>query len=243
MTTFIPSNPGEGGRCSLYAASERPRPRCDQRRFLLRTNEPPAPEVHGAGRFAWRRPGAGRSNRALASSRQAAAGAGAAAFGSARSRQAGTGRNSGPRGGPGQAGTGRNSGLAEEPACRHWAGWRALREKPERERWAADCGEARAGRTDSRREPFPGCRRALAVVHITTRAQLGAEGAAPDSKPRSKWAERRVSGKQKAAKHLVPAKDRPRHALGPATHWGPPRTGARLALGSQRTGPAKQRTR
>jgi hypothetical protein len=57
MRTFIPSNPGEGGRCSLYAASERLRPRCDQRRFLLRTNEPPAPEVHSAGRFAWRRPG------------------------------------------------------------------------------------------------------------------------------------------------------------------------------------------
>ena len=52
MRTFIPSNPGEGGRCSLYAASERPRPRCDQRRFILRTNEPGTPEVHGAGRFA-----------------------------------------------------------------------------------------------------------------------------------------------------------------------------------------------
>ncbi len=237
MTTFIPSNPGEGGRCSLYAASERPRPRCDQRRFLLRTNESPAPEVHGAGRFAWRRPGAGRSSRALASTRQAAVGARAAAFGSARSRQAGPGRTNGPRGGAGRQIPDATAARAGEPAGRHWAGWRVLREKPERERWAADCGEARAGRTDSRREPLPGCRRALAVVHITTRAQLGAEGAAPDSKPRSKWAERRVSAKQKAAKHLVPAKDRPRHALGPATHW------ARLALGSQRTGPAKQRTR
>jgi hypothetical protein len=52
MRTFIPSNPGEGGRCSLYAASERPRPCRDQRRFILRTNEPGTPEVHGAGRFA-----------------------------------------------------------------------------------------------------------------------------------------------------------------------------------------------
>lgn len=33
--TFIPSNPREGGRCSLYAASERPCPCCDQRRFVL----------------------------------------------------------------------------------------------------------------------------------------------------------------------------------------------------------------
>jgi hypothetical protein len=32
--TFIPSNPREGGRCSLYAASERPCPCCDQRRFV-----------------------------------------------------------------------------------------------------------------------------------------------------------------------------------------------------------------
>jgi hypothetical protein len=51
MRSFIPSNPGEGGRCSLYAASERPRPCRDQRRFILRTNEPGTPEVHGAGRF------------------------------------------------------------------------------------------------------------------------------------------------------------------------------------------------
>jgi hypothetical protein len=53
--TFIPSNPGEGGRCSLYAASERPPPRCDQRRFILRTNDRCAPEVHRRRRFA--RPG------------------------------------------------------------------------------------------------------------------------------------------------------------------------------------------
>lgn len=50
--TFIPSNPGEGGRCSLYAASERPSPCCDQRRFILRTNERFAPEVHRRRRFA-----------------------------------------------------------------------------------------------------------------------------------------------------------------------------------------------
>ena len=37
--TFIPSNPGEGRRCSLYAASERPHPRCDQRRALEATGD------------------------------------------------------------------------------------------------------------------------------------------------------------------------------------------------------------
>jgi hypothetical protein len=47
--TFIPSNPREGRRCSLYAASERPRPHCDQRRLLLRCNEPDGPEVHRPG--------------------------------------------------------------------------------------------------------------------------------------------------------------------------------------------------
>jgi hypothetical protein len=47
--TFIPSNPREGRRCSLYAASERPRPHCDQRRLLLRCNEPGGPEVHRPG--------------------------------------------------------------------------------------------------------------------------------------------------------------------------------------------------
>ena len=56
LRTFIPSNPREGRRCSLYAASERPRPCCDQRRFIPRTNEPGVREVHPAGRL---RPGIG----------------------------------------------------------------------------------------------------------------------------------------------------------------------------------------
>lgn len=60
LRTFIPSNPREGGRCSLYAASERPRPCCDQRRFILRTNEPGVREVHRAGRL---RPGGPRAAR------------------------------------------------------------------------------------------------------------------------------------------------------------------------------------
>lgn len=54
--TFIPSNPREGRRCSLYAASERPRPRCDQHRLILHTNEPGGREVQRAGRP---RPGIG----------------------------------------------------------------------------------------------------------------------------------------------------------------------------------------
>jgi hypothetical protein len=49
LRTFIPSNPQEGGRCSLYAASERPRPCCDQHRLILHTNEPGGREVQRAG--------------------------------------------------------------------------------------------------------------------------------------------------------------------------------------------------
>ena len=49
LRTFIPSNPREGRRCSLYAASERPLPYCDQRRLLLRCNEQGGPEVHRPG--------------------------------------------------------------------------------------------------------------------------------------------------------------------------------------------------
>ena len=54
LRTFIPSNPQEGGRCSLYAASERPRPCCDQHRLILHTDEPGGREVQRAGRL---RPG------------------------------------------------------------------------------------------------------------------------------------------------------------------------------------------
>jgi hypothetical protein len=54
LRTFIPSNPREGRRCSLYAASERLRPCCDQHRLILHTNEPGGREVHRAGRL---RPG------------------------------------------------------------------------------------------------------------------------------------------------------------------------------------------
>lgn len=48
LRTFIPSNPREGGRCSLYAASERPRPCRDQHRLILHTNDPGGREVQPA---------------------------------------------------------------------------------------------------------------------------------------------------------------------------------------------------
>ena len=81
LRTFIPSNPREGRRCSLYAASERPRPRCDQRRFIPRTNEPGVREVHPAGRL---RPGIGTA-------RTSPGGAGARDEASGRGGEAGSG--------------------------------------------------------------------------------------------------------------------------------------------------------
>ncbi len=57
--TFIPSNPREGARCSLYAASERPRPCCDQRRFVLQYQR----ATH-AGSSAARPPRGGRQQAA-----------------------------------------------------------------------------------------------------------------------------------------------------------------------------------
>ena len=49
LRTFIPSNPREGRRCSLYAASERPRPCCDQHRLILLPTSPVAGKFSARG--------------------------------------------------------------------------------------------------------------------------------------------------------------------------------------------------
>jgi hypothetical protein len=87
LRTFIPSNPREGRRCSLYAASERPRPCCDQRRFIPRTNEPGVREVHPRG----------ACGRESGPARTSPGGAGA------RDEASGRGGEAGSRGVPGRA--------------------------------------------------------------------------------------------------------------------------------------------
>lgn len=119
LRTFIPSNPREGRRCSLYAASERPRPCCDQHRLILHTNEPGGREVQRAGRL---RPGIGPgqiSPGGLTHGTAASSPRGRPAAGRMAERQAaGTGRRI-----PQARGSGWRRAGWPSPG-RHGAGWR-----------------------------------------------------------------------------------------------------------------------
>jgi hypothetical protein len=91
--TFIPSNPREGRRCSLYAASERPRPRCDQRRFPL------CPTSSARRKFTAQAAAPGRRSTGRGPGKRAPAGSRSLRASAARDGEALPGtREAGPRG-------------------------------------------------------------------------------------------------------------------------------------------------